>query len=144
MEPGARRRVPPRLAPTARLMAGSATAQDRLDQIVRIVAAEMVAEVCSCYIMRAGEVLELFADERLRAGRCNRTRFRAGEGLVGVVGATARPLPLADAQPHPDFAYRPEDGDGDLPRCWACRSCARPRGAVLVVQNRTRAQLPPT
>ena len=37
-------------------MAGSGTAQERLDRIVRIVAAEMVAEVCSAYIMRAGEV----------------------------------------------------------------------------------------
>ncbi len=30
------------------------------------IAADMVAEVCSCYVMRAGEVLELFATEGLR------------------------------------------------------------------------------
>ena len=48
------------------VMAGSGSAQERLDRIVRIVAAEMVAEVCSAYVMRAGEVLELFATEGLR------------------------------------------------------------------------------
>ena len=93
------------------IMAGSGTPQERLDRIVRIVAAEMVAEVCSAYIMRAGEVLELFATEGLRPEAVHRTRLRIGEGLVGVIAATARPLALADAQTHPDFAYRPETGE---------------------------------
>ena len=44
------------------VMAGPASAQDRLDKIVRIIAGDMVAEVCSCYVMRAGEVLELVAN----------------------------------------------------------------------------------
>ena len=87
------------------IMAGSGTAQERLDRIVRVVAAEMVAEVCSAYVMRAGEVLELFATEGLRPEAVHRTRLRVGEGLVGVIAATARPLALADAQSHPDFAY---------------------------------------
>ena len=80
------------------IMAGSGTPQERLDRIVRIVAAEMVAEVCSAYVMRAGEVLELFATEGLRPEAVHRTRLRVGEGLVGVIAATARPLALADAQ----------------------------------------------
>src|SRR5689334_8499419 len=93
------------------IMAGSGTAQRRLERIVRVVAAELVAEVCSVYIMRAGEVLELFATEGLRPEAVHRTRLRVGEGLVGVIAATARPLALADAQSHPDFAYRPETGE---------------------------------
>src|SRR5262249_8430716 len=93
------------------IMAGSGSAQDRLDRIVRVVAAEMVAEVCSAYIMRAGEVLELFATEGLRPEAVHRTRLRVGEGLVGVIAATARPLALADAQSHQSFAYRPETGE---------------------------------
>jgi phosphotransferase system enzyme I (PtsP) len=93
------------------IMAGSGTPQERLDRIVRVVAAEMVAEVCSAYVMRAGEVLELFATEGLRPEAVHRTRLRIGEGLVGVIAATARPLALADAQSHPDFAYRPETGE---------------------------------
>ena len=34
-----------------------------------------------------------------------------GEGLVGDIAAHARPLSLADAQSHPNFAYRPETGE---------------------------------
>src|SRR5436305_12885854 len=93
------------------IMAGSASAQEQLDRIVRVIAAEMVAEVCSTYVMRAGEVLELFATEGLRPEAVHRTRLRVGEGLVGQIAATARPLALAEAQAHPDFAYRPETGE---------------------------------
>ena len=71
------------------VMAGQGTAQERLNTIVRIIAADMVAEVCSCYLMRAGEVLELFATEGLRPEAVHRTRLRVGEGLVGVIAATA-------------------------------------------------------
>src|SRR5437773_3919570 len=120
------------------IMAGSGTAQERLEQIVRVVASEMVAEVCSAYILRAGEVLELFATEGLRPEAVHRTRLRVGEGLVGVIAATARPLALADAQSHPDFAYRPETGEEiyhSLMGAPILRS-GQVLG-VLVVQNRT-------
>ena len=120
------------------VMAGQGTAQERLGTIVRIIAADMVAEVCSCYIMRAGEVLELFATEGLRPEAVHRTRLRVGEGLVGVIAAAARPLALADAQAHPDFAYRPETGEEiyhSLMGVPILRS-GRVLG-VLVVQNRT-------
>ncbi len=45
------------------VMAGSGSAQNRLDEIVMIIAAEMSAEVCSVYVLRAGDVLEPLADE---------------------------------------------------------------------------------
>lgn len=102
------RRVLRRLRDT---MAGYGAAQERLDRIVRIVAAEMTAEVCSVYITRAGEVLELFATEGLRSEAVHRTRLRVGEGLVGLIAATARPLATADVKAHPGFAYRPETGE---------------------------------
>jgi phosphotransferase system enzyme I (PtsP) len=121
------------------VMAGSGTAQERLDRIVRIVAAEMVAEVCSAYVMRAGEVLELFATEGLRREAVHRTRLRVGEGLVGVIAATARPLALADAQAHPDFAYRPETGEEVYHSLMGVPILRGGRVlGVLVVQNRTR------
>jgi phosphotransferase system enzyme I (PtsP) len=92
-------------------MARAGSAQERLDQIVRLVAAEMVAEVCSIYVLRAGEVLELYATQGLNPGAVHRTRLRVGEGIVGDVAAHARALALADAQSHPNFAYRPETGE---------------------------------
>ena len=119
------------------IMASAGNSQDRLDTIVRIIAAEMVAEVCSVYIMRAGEVLELFATEGLRPEAVHRTRLRVGEGLVGLIAATARPLALEDAQAHPAFAYRPETGE-EIYR--SLMGVPILRGGrvlgVLVVQNR--------
>jgi phosphotransferase system, enzyme I, PtsP len=121
------------------VMAGSGTAQERLNEIVRIIAADMVAEVCSCYVMRAGEVLELFATEGLRPEAVHRTRLRVGEGLVGVIAATASPLALADAQSHPDFAYRPETGEEIYHSLMGVPILRGGRVlGVLVVQNRTQ------
>src|SRR6266446_6391250 len=120
------------------IMAGSDTAQERLERIVRVVASEMVAEVCSAYVMRAGEVLELFATEGLRREAVHRTRLRVGEGLVGVIAATARPLALADAQSHANFAYRPETGEEVFHSLMGVPILRGGRVlGVLVVQNRT-------
>src|SRR5437763_10834938 len=120
------------------IMAGSEAAQERLDRIVRVIAAEVVAEVCSAYILRAGEVLELFATEGLRPEAVHRTRLRVGEGLVGVIAASARPLALADAQSHPDFAYRPETGEEVYHSLMGAPILRGGRVlGVLVVQNRT-------
>ena len=96
------------------IMAGSGTAQDRLDRIVRVVAAEMVAEVCSAYIMRAGEVLELFATEGLRPEAVHQTRLRVGEGLVGVIAATARPLGSGRRAVASEFRLSAGNGRGEL------------------------------
>ena len=120
-------------------MASPLEAQQRLDQIVSIIAADMVAEVCSIYVMRAGEVLELFATEGLKVSAVHNTRLRVGEGLVGLIAAQARPVALADAQNHSDFAYRPETGEElyqSLLGVPVLRS-GRVIG-VIAVQNRTR------
>ncbi len=140
MEPGAAVTGSRRLLRRLRdVMAGSGTAQERLNEVVRIIAADMVAEVCSCYVMRAGEVLELFATEGLRLEAVHRTRLRVGEGLVGVIAATARPLALAEAQTHPDFAYRPETGEEIYHSLMGVPILRGGRVlGVLVVQNRTR------
>jgi phosphotransferase system, enzyme I, PtsP len=138
-EPGAHAGATRRLLRRLRsIMAGSAAAQERLDRIVRTIAAEMVAEVCSAYVMRAGEVLELFATQGLRPEAIHRTRLRVGEGLVGVIAASARPLALAEAQSHPDFAYRPETGEEIYHSLMGVPILRGGRVlGVLVVQNRT-------
>ena len=56
--------------------------QTRLDNVVKIIAANLVAEVCSIYAMRAGEVLELFATQGLKPEAVHTTRLSLGEGLV--------------------------------------------------------------
>lgn len=93
------------------IMAEGASAQARFDRLMSVIAANMVAEVCSIYLRRAGNVLELFATEGLNRAAVHRTRLRAGEGLVGLVAETAEPINLSEAPSHPSFSYRPETGE---------------------------------
>ncbi len=123
------------------IMAGAGTAQERLDRVVKIIAAEMVAEVCSAYVRRAGDILELCATEGLRPEAVHRTTLRVGEGLVGDIAQQARPLALADAQSHPNFAYRPETGEEVYHSLMGVPILREGRVlGVLVVQNRTMRQ----
>ncbi|MCQ8783906.1 phosphoenolpyruvate--protein phosphotransferase [Mangrovibrevibacter kandeliae] len=93
------------------LMAEPLQPQARLDEIVRQIAANMVAEVCSLYVLRSDGVLELYATEGLNPGAVHLAQLRLGEGLVGTIAATARPLNLPEAQKHPAFTYLPETGE---------------------------------
>ena len=93
------------------VMAGGASAQERLNSTVEIIAGELGAEVCSIYVRRAGHILELFATKGLNAEAVHRTRLQFGEGLVGHIAQTGRPVALSEAQKHPKFAYRPETGE---------------------------------
>ncbi len=93
------------------VMAGVGSPQQRLDSTVQVIARELGAEVCSIYVQRRGQVLELYATEGLNPRAVHRTFFQPGEGLVGHVAETCRSLSLAEAQRHPKFAYRPETGE---------------------------------
>ena len=93
------------------VMAQSGSAEDRLSTVVRLIAANMVSEVCSIYLLRPDNRLELVATEGLRQEAVHTTFLGLGEGLVGTVAETARPLALSEAQRHPAFAYRPETGE---------------------------------
>jgi phosphotransferase system enzyme I (PtsP) len=93
------------------IMAERASAQARLDRLVSVIAANMVAEVCSIYLRRAGNSLELFATEGLNRSAVHHTRMRSGEGLVGLVAETADAINLSEAPSHPRFSYRPETGE---------------------------------
>ena len=92
-------------------MAEQTSAQMRLDKLVAVIASNMVAEVCSIYLRRAGKVLELFATEGLRRDAVHKTRLKEGEGLVGMVSETAEAVNLSDAPADPHFSYRPETGE---------------------------------
>jgi len=92
-------------------MAEPVSPQARLDRIVVLIAANVVAEVCSVYVLRDDNTLELFATEGLNREAVHLTRMHADEGLVGLITRTAEPLSLSDAQNHPAFSYRPETGE---------------------------------
>jgi phosphotransferase system, enzyme I, PtsP len=93
------------------IMAEQTSAQMRLDKLVAVIASNMVAEVCSIYLRRAGKMLELFATEGLNRTAVHTTRMREGEGLVGLVCETAEAVNLSDAPSDPHFSYRPETGE---------------------------------
>ncbi len=93
------------------VMAEPVNAQARLDKIVTLIAGNMVAEVCSFYVMRADNTLELYATEGLAREAVHKTTMRAGEGLVGLIALRAEPLNLTHAQTHPSFSYKPETGE---------------------------------
>jgi phosphotransferase system enzyme I (PtsP) len=93
------------------IMAEQTSAQMRLDKLVTVIASNMVAEVCSIYLRRAGKILELFATEGLNRAAVHNTRLKEGEGLVGLVSETAEAVNLSDAPADPHFSYRPETGE---------------------------------
>jgi phosphotransferase system enzyme I (PtsP) len=93
------------------VMAEPVTPQARLDKIVVHIASNMVAEVCSVYVLRDDGRLELFATEGLKREAVHQTTLRIGEGLVGLIAERAEPLSLTEAQTHPAFSYKPETGE---------------------------------
>jgi phosphotransferase system enzyme I (PtsP) len=119
------------------VMAGGGGAQERLNRVVTLIAQGLGTDVCSCYVMRAGEVLELFATEGLSQDAVHKTRLRVAEGLIGEIAAKAQPLVAVDAWAHPSFAYRPETGE-DIYRSLAGVPLIRGGKVigVLAVQNR--------
>ncbi len=120
-------------------MAEKVSAQERLDKIVVLIAANMVAEVCSTYVLRHDGNLELYATEGLNREAVHQTVLNSHEGLVGLVASEASPLNLSDAQSHPAFSYRPETGE-EIYHSFLGVPILRSGNTlgVLVVQNRAK------
>lgn len=123
------------------VMAERLSTQARLDKIVAMIARNMLAEVCSAYLINSSGELELFATVGLNPDAVHQTRLKKGEGLVGMVADTGMALNLADAPSHPFFAYRPETGEDAYQ---SFLGVPIQRGGrilgVLVVQNQTHRQ----
>jgi phosphotransferase system enzyme I (PtsP) len=121
------------------VMAEPVSAQERLDKIVVLIAANMVAEVCSVYVLRVDATLELYATEGLNRDAVHHTVMRSDEGLVGLVASQASPINLSNAQAHPAFSYRPETGE-EIYHSFLGVPILRAGNTlgVLVVQNRAR------
>ena len=121
------------------VMAEPVSAQERLDKIVVLIAANMVAEVCSVYVLRVDSTLELYATEGLNRDAVHHTVMRADEGLVGLVASQASAINLSNAQAHPAYSYRPETGE-EIYHSFLGVPVLRAGNTlgVLVVQNRAR------
>ncbi|MEM6896273.1 MAG: phosphoenolpyruvate--protein phosphotransferase [Pseudomonadota bacterium] len=92
-------------------MAEESPGQARLDKIVSLIAASMSTEVCSIYLFRDAETLELCATEGLNPEAVHKTRMRLSEGLVGRVARSGKPVNTANAPAERSFRYMPETGE---------------------------------
>jgi phosphotransferase system enzyme I (PtsP) len=121
------------------VMAEQISAQDRLDKIVVLIAANMVAEVCSVYVLRVDGTLELYATEGLKPEAVHQTVLNPDEGLVGLVASKAAAINLSEANRHPAYSYRAETGE-EIYQSFLGVPILRAGNTlgVLVVQNRAR------
>jgi phosphotransferase system enzyme I (PtsP) len=92
-------------------MAEDAAGQARLDKITHLTADSMKTEVCSIYLFRDDEPLELCATEGLNPEAVHETRMKLGEGLVGRVARTNKIVNTANAPSERGFRYMPETGE---------------------------------
>ncbi|PZO66840.1 MAG: peptidase [Paracoccus denitrificans] len=118
-------------------LAEPGSGQHRLDAITHQIADSTGAQVCSIYLFRDPDTLELCASEGLRPESVHRTRLRLGEGLVGRVARTGRNINTADAPAEPGFRFMPETGEEVYPSFLGVpiRRVGEKLG-VLVVQSR--------
>ncbi len=89
--------------------------QERLDKITHLIADSMRTDVCSIYLFRDSDTLELCATQGLKPEAVHKTRMRIGEGLVGRVARTGRPLNTENAPATRGFRYMPETGEEVFP-----------------------------
>ena len=92
-------------------MAESSAGQARLDRITRLIAESMGCEVCSIYLFRDPETLELCATVGLQQAAVHKTRMRLGEGLVGRTARDRTVINTANAPAERGFRYMPETGE---------------------------------
>ncbi|MBS0123132.1 phosphoenolpyruvate--protein phosphotransferase [Thetidibacter halocola] len=92
-------------------MAEEAAGQARLDKITHLTADSMGSEVCSIYLFRDENTLELCATQGLKPESVHETRMKLGEGLVGRVARTGQLINTADAPSERGFRYMPETGE---------------------------------
>lgn len=92
-------------------LAEDSAGQERLDRITHIIADSMRTEVCSIYLFRDAETLELCATEGLKPEAVHITRMRIGEGLVGRVAKFSRAINTGNAPAEKGFRYMPETGE---------------------------------
>ncbi len=85
--------------------------QERLDRITRLIAGGLIAEVCSIYLRRPDNSLELCATEGLKPEAVHQTRLRVGQGLVGRIAESAEPVSTHDAPNTRGFRFMPETGE---------------------------------
>ena len=114
--------------------------QQRLDQMVAMIARNLVAEVCSIYALRAGEVLELFASEGLASEAVHQQpECGLGKGWsvqLRLLATSSIPIALSSTQ---TSSISPKPKKRSIIPFWVCRILRGGRViGVVVLQNTAR------
>ena len=89
--------------------------QARLDRIVKLIASSMQAEVCSIYLKKDENTLELFATEGLKADAVHFTTLKVGQGLVGRIAQNSLTINTSNAPETKGYRFMPETGEEIFP-----------------------------
>jgi len=95
-----------------RVAAAGADPRTTVDEIVRVVAEQMVTPLCSLYLTEpASRELVLTASTGLRFNPHAPPRLGPGEGLVGLVVEQGKAVAVEEAEHHPRFKFLPKTGE---------------------------------
>lgn len=122
------------------LIARSHDLQATLEEITKVIAERIGADVCSLYLFDAKERrLTLWATTGLERAAIGKVSMRVEEGLSGLVIERMEPVAVTDAMTHPRNKYFPETGEERF-HSFLGLPIVDKRGplGVLVVQSRTR------
>ncbi|VAV99275.1 Phosphoenolpyruvate-protein phosphotransferase, nitrogen regulation associated [hydrothermal vent metagenome] len=96
------------------LMSQNSNAQDRLDKLVTVIAQNMQTDICSIYLTRADNQMELWATKGLASDAVHQTLLAPGEGLVGEVVEKLEPVNVKNASTHRRYSFHPETQETKL------------------------------
>ena len=87
------------------------SAEEKINLIIRKIIQELPVDVCSCYLIRPGDVLELYATMGLNVKAVHETFLRLGEGLIGEIALNRKPQAFENAQEHASYSFKPETNE---------------------------------
>ncbi len=115
-----------------------------LSEVVKIIATKMEVSVCSCYLLRSGDLLELAATYGLSSSAVGKTFLHITEGVVGEVARTQKTVNLKNAWKSENFAYKPETDEKDIKSFLGVPVLNRGKiYGVLCIQNKTAERFLP-
>ena len=86
----------------------SENVEQKLTDILKIIAGAMQADAATCYVAVDNNYLELFSTFGFSSASQHRVRLRFGEGIVGEIAQNKSSLTLNNIWSYPKFAVRPE------------------------------------
>ena len=111
--------------------------EERLNRITQVIAEQMKADGCSCFVSIDDNYLELFAAYGFNPNATHRVSFRVGEGLIGNIAKNCRPMAVSDAPSHPKYVYNKEFGEDGYKSFLGVPLIRRNRSVgVLLIENK--------